>query len=85
MGRLLFLRRTSPTVTHQGVALRPGIAPWLKAAHYLAKAKMSSRHAVDALVAATALEFGTAVIATGDPSDMQQLLASNSQIEVFRI
>jgi predicted nucleic acid-binding protein len=56
-----------------------------RAGGLLAKAKMSSKHAIDAFVAATALEFDQAVIATGDPSDMQQLLASHPQIEIFRI
>jgi predicted nucleic acid-binding protein len=56
-----------------------------RAGDLLAKARMSSEHAVDAFVAATALEFDTAIVATGDPSDMQRLLAGHSKARVFSI
>jgi len=55
------------------------------AGHLLAKAKLSSTHAVDALVVATALQFETAVIATGDPEDIQRLAAPFSKIGIFSL
>jgi hypothetical protein len=51
----------------------------------LAKAKLPSRHAVDAFVVATAMEFDAAVIATGDPEDIKRLSASNRRIKVFAL
>jgi predicted nucleic acid-binding protein len=56
-----------------------------RAGALLARAKMSSQHAVDAFVAASALEFDAAVVATADSVDMQQLLAPHPQVEIFRI
>lgn len=53
------------------------------AGHLLAKSKLSSSHAVDAFVVATALSFDSAVIATGDPSDIRRLAAPFKQIQVF--
>jgi hypothetical protein len=47
----------------------------LDAGHMLARLGLSSTHAIDACVAATALEFDTAVIATGDPDDSRRLAA----------
>jgi hypothetical protein len=49
----------------------------------LAKHKLSSAHAVDAFVVATALQFDTAVIATGDPRDIQRLAAPYSRIGIL--
>jgi predicted nucleic acid-binding protein len=46
---------------------------------------MGSSHAVDAFVVATALEFEAAVIATGDPDDLQRLSAAEPSVRVFRI
>jgi predicted nucleic acid-binding protein len=54
-----------------------------RAGHLLAKAKLSSAHAVDAFVVATALEFDRAVIATGDVLDMQRLIGSNKGVRIF--
>ena len=56
-----------------------------RAGALLARAKLGSAHAVDAFVVATALEFGTAVIATGDPDDIGRLSAGLRQLRVFRI
>jgi len=55
------------------------------AGHLLAKAKLSSAHAVDAFVVATALTFEKAVIATGDPSDIQQLASGSRRLRIFAI
>jgi hypothetical protein len=46
---------------------------------------MASRHAVDAFVVSTALEFDSAVIATGDVEDLRRLSASYRQIALMRI
>ena len=54
-----------------------------RAGHLLAKARLSSASAVDAFVVSTALEFDTAVIATGDPADLQRLAAPYRRIEVY--
>jgi predicted nucleic acid-binding protein len=51
----------------------------------LARAKLGSAHAVDAFVVATALEFRSAVIATGDPDDLRRLSAPFKQLRVFPI
>jgi predicted nucleic acid-binding protein len=56
-----------------------------QAGHLLARAKLSSTHAVDAFVVATALQFETAVIATGDPTDIRRLAAPFSQIGVLAL
>lgn len=54
-----------------------------RAGHLLAKAKLSSAHAVDAFVVATALSFEKSVIATGDPGDIQRLAAPHRRISVL--
>jgi hypothetical protein len=51
----------------------------------LARLKLSSAHAVDAFVVATALLFDTAVIATGDPKDIQRLAAPFPKIGIFSL
>lgn len=51
----------------------------------LTKNKLGSAHAVDAFVVATALEFGSAVIATGDPDDLRRLSAGFPQLRIFAI
>ena len=56
-----------------------------RAGALLGRAKLSSRSAVVAFVAGTAMEFERAVIATGDPDDMQRLIGSNRQIRVFAL
>jgi hypothetical protein len=44
-----------------------------RAGALLARARLAPENAVDAFVVATAIEFGTAVIATGDPGDIGKL------------
>ena len=56
-----------------------------QAGHLLARLKLSSDHAVDAFVVATALQFETAVIATGDPNDIRRLAAPFSRIGVLAL
>lgn len=56
-----------------------------RAGHLLARLKLSSVHAVDAFVVATAAEFDTAVIATGDPHDIRRLAAPFSKIGIFAL
>jgi len=56
-----------------------------QAGHMLARLKLSSAHAIDAFVVATALQFHTAVIATADPKDIQRLAASFSKIGIFAL
>jgi predicted nucleic acid-binding protein len=56
-----------------------------RAGGLLAKAKLSSEHAVDAFVVATALDFESAVIATGDPSDIRRLSSAQRQLRVFAL
>jgi predicted nucleic acid-binding protein len=56
-----------------------------QAGHLLARAKLSSAHAVDAFVVATALQFETAVIATGDPVDIRRLAAPFRRIGVLAL
>jgi hypothetical protein len=56
-----------------------------RAGHLLARVKVSSAHAVDAFVVATALEFDTAVIATGDPDDIRRLAAPFRNVGVLAL
>jgi predicted nucleic acid-binding protein len=56
-----------------------------QAGQMLARLKLSSEHAIDAFVVAIALQFDTAVIATGDPEDMRRLAAPFSRIGVFAL
>jgi predicted nucleic acid-binding protein len=56
-----------------------------QAGHMLARLKLSSAHAIDAFVVATALEFDTAVIATTDPDDIRRLAAPFRRVGVFAI
>lgn len=56
-----------------------------RAGHLLAKARLSSAHAVDAFVVSTALEYSDALIATGDLADMQKLSAGHKQIRIFAL
>jgi hypothetical protein len=53
-----------------------------RAGALLEKASMSSANAVDAFVVATALEFESAVIASGDPEDIKRLSVTFSQISL---
>lgn len=56
-----------------------------RAGGLLAKANLASKNAVDAFVVSTALEFDSAVIATGDPKDIRCLLGSNRKVRVFAL
>ena len=56
-----------------------------RAGHLLAKAGLSSAHAVDAFVVASAHEFSSATIATGDPTDIRRLVGSTRSIRVFAV
>jgi hypothetical protein len=47
--------------------------------------KLSSAHAVDAFVVATASYFDEAVIATGDSRDMQRLAAPFPRIGILAL
>lgn len=51
----------------------------------LARAKLGSAHAVDAFVVATAMSFGAALIATGDPQDIRRLASGHSNVKIFPI
>jgi hypothetical protein len=56
-----------------------------RAGGLLARAGLGSAHAVDAFVVATALEYGLAVIATGDPGDLARLLRGAPGVRIFAI
>ena len=56
-----------------------------QAGQMLARLKLSPAHAIDAFVVATALQFDTAVIATGDPDDIRRLAAPFPKIGVFAL
>lgn len=56
-----------------------------RAGALLEGARMTSAHAIDAFVVATALEFDSAVIATGDSHDMKRLAAPYRQITLMEI
>ena len=56
-----------------------------RAGALLARRKLGSADAVDAFVVATAMGFGSAIIATGDPDDMQRLSAGVRHVRVFAI
>lgn len=56
-----------------------------RAGALLARARLGSAHAVDAFVVATALEFGSSVIATGDPDDIGRLSAGFRDVRSFAI
>lgn len=56
-----------------------------RAGALLASADMSSAQAVDAFVVATALEFDSAVIATGDFKDLKRLSESYRQLSLMTL
>lgn len=56
-----------------------------RAGQILARAKLSSAHAVDAFVVATAVEFPSSVIATGDIDDMTRLAGPFRHVRVFAV
>jgi hypothetical protein len=51
----------------------------------LARLKLSSEHAIDAFVVATARQFESAVIVTGDPHGIRRLAAPFRTIGVFAL
>jgi hypothetical protein len=51
----------------------------------LARAKLSSAHAVDAFVVATAIELGPAIVATHDPTDMKKLSTGFRDLRIVSI
>ena len=63
--------------------LTRGIAQ--QAGHLLGRLKLSSARAVDAFVVATALQFDTAVIATGDQDDIRRMAAPFRNIGILAI
>jgi len=56
-----------------------------RAGEILFRCKLSSQHAVDAFVVATALSFESAIIATGDPKDLRNLASPYRQIQVLAL
>ncbi len=56
-----------------------------RAGSLLAAARMSSVHAIDAFVVATALEFEQAYIASGDVKDITRLAADYPQVSVVAL
>ena len=56
-----------------------------RAGSLLASARMSSAHAVDAFVVATALEFELALIASADLKDIKRLAANHLQVSVLAL
>lgn len=56
-----------------------------RAGSLLAAARMSSTHAIDAFVVATALEFEQALIASADAKDIKRLAAGYPQVSVLAL
>jgi len=56
-----------------------------QAGQMLARLKLSSAHAIDAFVVATAAQFDAAVIATGDPDDIRRIAAPFRKIGIFAL
>jgi len=56
-----------------------------RAGAILSRGKLASAHAIDAFVVATAAEYSTAVIATGDISDFATLITPYKHIRLFGI
>ncbi len=71
-------------VRGRGIEVVPLDASMARAAGaLLEKARLPSTHAVDAFVVATALAYGSAVIATGDPADLAKLAAGQGGIRIL--
>jgi predicted nucleic acid-binding protein len=56
-----------------------------RAGELLVRARMSSKHAVDAFVVATALEYEVSVIMTADITDLARLSAPYGQVSLMRL
>jgi predicted nucleic acid-binding protein len=54
-----------------------------RAGHLLARLRLSSAHAIDAFVVATAAQYEFAIIATGDPADLRRLAGSARNIRIL--
>jgi len=77
INRLLYARGIGVSDLTRSIAQRAG--------HLLARVKLSSAHAIDAFVVATALQFDTAIIATGDPDDIRRLASPFRRVRVFAL
>lgn len=55
------------------------------AGHLLARLKLSSAHAIDAFVVATAAQYPTAIIATGDPTDIRRLASKERKVRILAL
>jgi len=56
-----------------------------RAGALLGRAKLGSGHAIDAFVAATAMAFASAVIATHDPRDLRRLASRAPRVHIVAI
>lgn len=56
-----------------------------QSAGHLLALKLSSAHAIAAFVVASALQFDTAFIATGDPDDIRRLAAPFPRVGIFAL
>ena len=56
-----------------------------QAGEILHRRKLSSQHAIDAFVVATALTFESAVIATSDPKDLRGMASPYRQIQMLSL
>jgi len=57
----------------------------MKAADLLERDGLNSAHTVDACVVATAIAVGRAIIATGDPADIQALAVEHPNIVIWAL
>ncbi|MBX3186031.1 MAG: PIN domain-containing protein [Labilithrix sp.] len=73
-------------LSDRGIVVAPLTASISRRAGFLlARAKLSSAHAVDAFVVATAIELGPAIVATHDRDDMKKLAAGFRDVRVVSI
>lgn len=73
-------------LNERGIVVAPLTASTARrAAALLARAKLSSVHAVDAFVVATAIELGPAIVAAHDPDDIEKLSAGFGDVRVAAI
>ena len=73
-------------VLRGGVAVVPTTeAVARRAGALLSACELDSRHAVDALVVATAIRMGGGIIATHDPNDIARLAAGFANVKVAEI
>lgn len=55
------------------------------AGHLLGRRHLDSRHAIDALVVATAITLAPSVVVTGDPDDLKALASGHPNVEVVAL